>query len=71
MTVRQLVGTVQANKLSAEEAAADLDLPVEAIHEALRYAERYKDLLESEAAYERHLVSLAEGRQGHAARPLP
>jgi uncharacterized protein (DUF433 family) len=56
MTVRQLLGTVKANHLSDEEAARNLDLPVEAVREALQYAEENRALLDSEAAYERHLL---------------
>jgi uncharacterized protein (DUF433 family) len=66
MTVRQLVGTVKANKLSIEEAATDLDLPPEAVTEALHYAEKYKDLLEADAAYERYLLSELEGARDGA-----
>jgi uncharacterized protein (DUF433 family) len=69
MTVRQLVGTVKANRFTPEQAAEDLELPVEAIHEALQYAEKHKDLLESDAAYERHL--LAHGGQKRGAQPVP
>ena len=52
MTVRQLVGTVKANELSLEEAASDLDLPVEAIREALEYAEQNEELLRLETEIE-------------------
>jgi uncharacterized protein (DUF433 family) len=69
MTVRQLVGTIKANQLTVAEAAEDLGLPVEAINEALAYAEKHKDLLESDAAYERHL--LAQGDHGRGASSVP
>jgi uncharacterized protein (DUF433 family) len=69
MTVRQLLGTVKSNQLSEEDAAKDLDLPVEAIREALRYAEENSDLLDFEAAYERLL--LAQKGYSCGARPLP
>jgi hypothetical protein len=39
MTVRQLVGTVKANRFTEEQGAQDLHLPVEAIREALAYFE--------------------------------
>lgn len=68
-TVRQLVGTVKANNFTAEQAAEDLDLPVEAVREALLYAEKYKDMLESDAAYERHL--LEQRGRGHGAPSVP
>jgi uncharacterized protein (DUF433 family) len=57
MTVRQLVGTVKANKLTPEEAAKNLDLPVSAINEAMTYAERNQDLLRIEAEIERLLLA--------------
>jgi uncharacterized protein (DUF433 family) len=56
MTVRQLVGTVKANKLSPEEAAGDLDLPAEAIREAIAYAEENAELLRLEADMEALLL---------------
>jgi uncharacterized protein (DUF433 family) len=69
MTVRQLVGTVKANKLTPEEAAEDLELPVEAVREALRYAEENEELLELEAAYERYL--LVQGGYKRGAPSVP
>jgi hypothetical protein len=60
MTVRQLVGTVKANEWDPAEAARNVDLPVEGILEALRYAEENKELLNFEAAYER-LILAQEG----------
>jgi uncharacterized protein (DUF433 family) len=53
MTVRQLLSTVQASRFTEEQAAADLDLPVEAIREALAYARENAALLDYETAYER------------------
>lgn len=44
------------NKLSPEEAAENWDIPVNAVHEAIRYCEENKDLLRMEAAEERHLL---------------
>jgi hypothetical protein len=55
MTVRQLVGTVKANHFSEEQAAKDLGLPVEAIHEAFAYFEANPEVIELDAAYERYL----------------
>lgn len=58
MTVGQLVSTVRANKLTPERASADLDLPVEAIEEALAHYEQNKGLIQMEAAEERrHLAA--------------
>jgi uncharacterized protein (DUF433 family) len=65
LTVRQLVGTVRANRRSPEEAAQDHDLPVEAITEALAYAELNEELLRAEAEIER-LLLVQRGRD-----PLP
>ncbi len=53
MTVRQLLSTIVPNGFSEEQAAADLDLPVEAIREALTYAQENAALLDYETAYER------------------
>jgi uncharacterized protein (DUF433 family) len=69
MTVRQLLGSVKANKLTPEEAAANHDLPLEAIREALLYAEQNKELLELETAYERYL--LAQKGYASALRAVP
>ncbi len=55
MTVRQLVGTVEANNFSEEQAAKDLGLPVEAIREAFAYLEANPEVIELDAAYERDL----------------
>ena len=63
MTVRQLVGTVKANKFSEEQAAKDLHLPLEAIREALAYFEASPEVIDLDAAYERYLRKLlGEGR---------
>ena len=60
MTVGQLVYSMRANNLSAEEAAADMDLPVEQVREAQAYYEIHRDLIEREADEEKQLL-LAEG----------
>jgi uncharacterized protein (DUF433 family) len=52
MTVRQLLSTVTPSGFTDEEAANDLDLPVEAIREALAYAQENSALLDYETAYE-------------------
>jgi uncharacterized protein (DUF433 family) len=70
MTVRQLVGTVKANRFSEEEAAADLHLPVEAIREALAYFEANPEVIELDAAQERYLLS-QEGGRGRGPESVP
>jgi uncharacterized protein (DUF433 family) len=65
MTARQLVGSMRANQRSPEEAARDLDLPVEAVREALAYAEQNEALLRAEAEIER-LLLLQRGQAGSA-----
>lgn len=53
MTVGQFIGVVQANGLTPEAAAADFDLPITAVHEAITYSEEHRELLALEAAEER------------------
>src|SRR5216117_1887027 len=65
MTVGQLVSTVRANRLTPEAAAADLDLPVEAIQEALAYYEANRALIQLEAAEERRWLA----EQGYRLEP--
>src|SRR5437016_13120656 len=48
MTARQLVGSMKANHLDEEAAAADYRLPVAAVREALAYVQRNGELLETE-----------------------
>jgi uncharacterized protein (DUF433 family) len=69
MTVRRLVGGIKANGFTEEQAAANYHLPVEAVREALSYAEANAELLELEAAYERYL--LARGGKRRAPQPVP
>jgi uncharacterized protein (DUF433 family) len=69
MTVRQLVGGVRANQFTEEQAAANYDLPVEAIREALAYAAENAELLDLEAAYERYLLAQGGNRRGPQAVP--
>lgn len=65
ITVGQLVSTVRANQLTAEQAALDLELPLEAIQEALAYYEQNKELIQREAAEERQRLAA----KGHAVEP--
>ena len=68
LTVRQLVGAMKANQFTEEQAAANYNLPVDAIREALTYAEENAELLDLEAAYERYL--LVQGRKDRAPQPV-
>ncbi len=62
LTVRQLVGTVKANQWDEEQAARNLELPAEAIREALRYAEENRELLDFETAYERLILACGDAK---------
>ena len=58
MTVGQLVYKMRANRLSVEQAAEDMDLPVRQIMEAVAYYQVHRDLIESEMEEEkRYLLS--------------
>jgi uncharacterized protein (DUF433 family) len=67
MTVGQLLSTLRANQLSPEQASQDLDLPLEAIHEALTYYSENRALIELEAAEERRRLTV----RGHPLEPQP
>ena len=56
LTVGQLIYTMRANDLSAEEAAADLNLPVAQVHEAQAYYQVHHDLVEADAEEEKRLL---------------
>jgi uncharacterized protein (DUF433 family) len=70
MTVRQLVGTVMANRFTEEQAAQDLHLPVEAIREALAYFEANPEVIALDHATEMYLLSL-EGGKGRGPESVP
>jgi uncharacterized protein (DUF433 family) len=70
MTVRQLVGTVKANRFTDEQAAKDLHLPVEAIREALTYFEANPEVIALDHATEMYLLSL-EGGKGRGPESVP
>jgi uncharacterized protein (DUF433 family) len=53
MTVWQLVSNVRANQLTVEQAADNMELPVEAVAEALSYYSENRSLIESENDEER------------------
>ena len=57
MTVGQLVSTIRANRYTPEQASEDLELPLEAIQEALEYYEKNKELIQREAAEERRYLA--------------
>jgi hypothetical protein len=65
MTVGQLMSVVVPNKLTPEQAAADLELPVEAVEEALSYYAENRDLVRREAAEERAYLAA----RGYALEP--
>jgi len=56
MTVGQLVATMNANRLSPEEAAEDMDLPLAQVQEALAYYEAHRDLVNSELREEKRYL---------------
>jgi uncharacterized protein (DUF433 family) len=56
LTAGQLVSWMEANGDSVEDAAADWDLPVEAVAEALEYVARNRELVEAEFAEDRRRV---------------
>jgi uncharacterized protein (DUF433 family) len=64
MTARQLVGSMRANLLDEEAAAADNHVPVEAVREALAYVASNRELLETEAEIERLMVKRGEVARG-------
>jgi uncharacterized protein (DUF433 family) len=53
MTVGNLVYSMRATRQTPEDAAADYDLPLEQVQEALRYYELHRDLVEDDAREER------------------
>jgi uncharacterized protein (DUF433 family) len=53
MTVGNLVYTMRTNNLTSQEAAEDLNLPLDAIDESLQYYALNKDLIEIEALEEK------------------
>lgn len=56
MTVGQLVYKMRANRLSAEQAAEDMDLPVKQVMEALTYYQIHRELIESEMEEEKQYL---------------
>lgn len=52
MTVGQLISTMEANDLTVEEAAEDLELPLEQVREAQAYYYTHQTLVDLEAREE-------------------
>ena len=52
LPVSRVVEAMQANQQSVEEAARDWQLPIEAVKEALDYYQRFRDVIEADAAEE-------------------
>ena len=57
MTVGQFVSTVYANRYAPEQASDELDLPLAAVHEALKYYAEHRDLIEMEAVEEKRRLA--------------
>ncbi len=68
ITVGQLVDAMEANGLSLEAAAADFDVPVDAVREAVDYVERNRDLVAAEFAEERRRTEPFLSHRAPAAR---
>lgn len=60
LDVWQVVDTVRAHDGAVEDAAAYLDLPVERVREAVRYAALHRDEVEDIAAREREAADRSE-----------
>ncbi len=56
MTVGQLIYKMRANQLTAEQAAEDMDLPVEQVMEARSYYHTHRELIESEMEEEKQYL---------------
>ena len=67
ITVGHLVATMNANKLSPEEAAEDMDLPLPQVQEALAYYEAHSDLVNSELREEKRYLQA----KGYLVEPPP
>lgn len=53
MTAGQLVYKMRANQMTAEQAAQDMDLPLEQVREAIAYYQTHRHLIESEVEEEK------------------
>ena len=57
MTVGQLIYKMRANDLDADDAAEDMDLPLQQVKEAQVYYQTHRELIESEAWEEKQYLS--------------
>ncbi len=60
ITVGQLAYKMRANQMTAEQAARDMDLPLEQVLEAMVYYQTHRQLIESEMEEEKQLSLLLE-----------
>ncbi len=65
MTVGQLIAWMNANGLSAVEAAADFEAPLAQVEEAVAYYEMHRDLVDAELREEKNYLQ----RKGYAVEP--
>jgi len=70
MSVGQLVATMRANGLSAQEEAADLHIPIAHIQEALSYYELHHDLIDAELREDRRYLQEKGYYQDNDARDM-
>jgi uncharacterized protein (DUF433 family) len=68
MTAGSVASTVVTNGWSPERMADEFDLPIDAVVEALRYAERARELIEAEEAENRIVANRYEPSHGHEQR---
>jgi uncharacterized protein (DUF433 family) len=64
LTTGQLVGQLEANNWDAATAAEELDLPLQAVLEAIDYVSHHRALIDMEAAEERRRVEEKLARSG-------
>lgn len=69
MTVGQLVATMNAEGMSAAEAAERFSIPLEQVHEALAYSASNKELIDAEFHEERRVVEARRRTGGLATLP--
>jgi uncharacterized protein (DUF433 family) len=69
LTARQLVGAIRANELDEQTAAANYQLSVEAVREAMAYVESHQALLEAESEIERLMLKREGTSRGPQAVP--
>lgn len=60
MRVGQLIYTMRANDLTAEEAAVDLDLPLAQVREAEVYYQINRELIERETDEEKRAMTIGQ-----------